>query len=119
VRFNGTSATFSNVSDNVIIATVPAGATTGPISVLAPAGTATTTNNFTVELLILSIAKLSQAMVAISWTTNAPGFTLQFSTNLMATNLWFSEGVAPVIMNGKNTVTNDITLPRKFYRLRK
>src|SRR4029453_9852905 len=49
VRFNGTMATFTVNSDSQITATVPAGATTGPISVTKPGNnTATSTTNFTV-----------------------------------------------------------------------
>lgn len=42
VAFNGVSATFVIVSATQVRATVPAGATTGPISVTNPLGTATT-----------------------------------------------------------------------------
>ena len=48
VRFNGVSASFSVASDTRITATVPAGATTGPIAVTGPGGTATSATNFTV-----------------------------------------------------------------------
>jgi kumamolisin len=48
VTFNGTSATFTNNSSTQISATVPAGATTGTISVVTSAGTATSSSNFTV-----------------------------------------------------------------------
>src|SRR2546422_11415619 len=48
VRFNGTSANFTATSSTSISATVPSGATTGPLSVTTPGGTATSTNNFTV-----------------------------------------------------------------------
>ncbi len=40
VRFNGTSASFSIVADSLITAVVPGAATTGPLSVTNPAGTA-------------------------------------------------------------------------------
>ena len=48
VRFNGTSAGFSIVSDTQITATVPSGATSGPISVTGPDGTGTSAASFSV-----------------------------------------------------------------------
>src|SRR5262249_5767874 len=48
VRFNGILATFHVDSSAQITATVPANATTGPISVVAPAGTGSSTTAFTV-----------------------------------------------------------------------
>ena len=49
VAFNGVSASFTVTSDTAIEATVPEGATTGPLSVTTPGGTPTSTNNFTVQ----------------------------------------------------------------------
>jgi hypothetical protein len=48
VKFNGTSASFTVDSATQITAAVPAGATTGPISVTTPGGTATSATSFTV-----------------------------------------------------------------------
>jgi len=48
VSFNGTPATFST-SHSAIIATVPAGASTGPITVTFASSTLTSKINFTVE----------------------------------------------------------------------
>jgi hypothetical protein len=48
VTFNGVNATFTVNSTTQIVATVPGGATTGPISVTTAAGTAVSANNFTV-----------------------------------------------------------------------
>jgi outer membrane protein assembly factor BamB len=48
VAFNGTGATFTVTSSSEIHATVPAGATTGPISVTNASGTALSASNFTV-----------------------------------------------------------------------
>jgi photosystem II stability/assembly factor-like uncharacterized protein len=48
VMFNGTSAVFGMISDTQLTATVPMLATTGPISVTTPGGTATSSSNFTV-----------------------------------------------------------------------
>lgn len=49
VKFNGTSASFSVNSSTSITATVPTGATSGPISVIAPGGLATSSSSFTVS----------------------------------------------------------------------
>lgn len=48
VSFNNVDATFTVDSDTQIMATVPVGATTGPIAVTTPGGTATSVTNFTV-----------------------------------------------------------------------
>jgi hypothetical protein len=48
VAFNGVSATFTEDSGTQITATVPAGATTGPITVTNATGTATSSTNFAV-----------------------------------------------------------------------
>jgi len=51
VRFNGTSvgsANFTVDSDTQVTATVPSGATSGPIAIDAPGGTATSAQSFTV-----------------------------------------------------------------------
>ena len=49
VQFNGSPATFEVLSSNRIQATVPAGATTGPISVNTPSGPATSDKDFTIQ----------------------------------------------------------------------
>ena len=49
VAFNGTDAAIVSGSATSITARVPAGASTGPITVTTPAGTATSTSAFTVS----------------------------------------------------------------------
>ena len=46
VAFSGVAATFSNLTDTSISASVPVGALTGPISVSTPDGIGSSTNNF-------------------------------------------------------------------------
>jgi RNA polymerase sigma factor (sigma-70 family) len=48
VKFNGVAASFSITSDSQITAQVPSGATSGPISVTTPNGTASSSRTFTV-----------------------------------------------------------------------
>lgn len=48
VTFNGTAATISSASTTQLVVTVPAGAISGPISVTAPNGSATSATSFTI-----------------------------------------------------------------------
>jgi hypothetical protein len=48
MAFNGSNAAYTVDSDSVIHATVPAGATSGKVTVTTPTGTATSASNFTV-----------------------------------------------------------------------
>ena len=50
VKFNGTTATVLTASTTVLTATLPSGATTGPISVTVGANTATSSSSFTVGI---------------------------------------------------------------------
>ncbi len=58
----------------------------------------------------------SGANVLLTWPTNAGGFTLQSSTNLVSA-VWTNVSPEPVVVNGQNTVTNPISGAWKFYRL--
>jgi PKD repeat protein len=55
VRFNGLAASFTIISPSQIIATVPAGATTGPITVQTPVGTATSATSFVVGTVRITV----------------------------------------------------------------
>jgi len=57
VAFNGVSASFTVTSATTIQATVPTGATTGPLSVTTPGGTGTSANVFTV-IVTLTVTKV-------------------------------------------------------------
>jgi uncharacterized repeat protein (TIGR03803 family) len=64
----------------------------------------------------------SGANVILTWPThvagfNYSGFTLQSTTNLVSPAVWNTVSPAPVIVNGRNTVTNSISGTQKFYRL--
>jgi sulfatase modifying factor 1 len=53
----------------------------------------------------------------LTWPTNATGFTLQSTTNLVSPAVWTTVVPGPVAVNGNNTVTNPISGTRQFYRL--
>jgi hypothetical protein len=55
--------------------------------------------------------------VILTWTNNATGFTLEFTTNLTPPAIWSTNSTAPVVVSGQYTVTNPISGTQKFYRL--
>src|ERR1039457_3596479 len=59
----------------------------------------------------------SGANVILTWPTNATGFTLQSTTNLVSPVVWSAVSPAPVLVNGQNAVTNSISGTQQFYRL--
>src|SRR6266568_3610461 len=59
----------------------------------------------------------SGANVILTWPTNATGFTLQSTTNLVSPAIWTNVSPGPVVLNRQNTVTNPISGTRQFYRL--
>jgi len=59
----------------------------------------------------------SGADVILTWPTNAAGFTLQSTTNLVSPAVWTTNSPAPVVVNGQNTVTNPISSSQQFFRL--
>lgn len=74
--------------------------------------------SFTPQLEIV----LSETNVILSWPMNVAGFsyagfTLQSTTNLVATNSWSPVSPAPTVVNGQNTVTNLASSAEKYYRL--
>ena len=88
--------------------------------ITVPAGTATAGFFFAgllpVSLPMLAIIR-SGSNVVLTWPTNAAGFTLQSTTNLVSPAVWTTNLPSPVIANGQNTVSNSISGPQKFYRL--
>jgi hypothetical protein len=54
--------------------------------------------------------------VVLTWPTNIAGFNLQSATNL-AGGAWNAVAPGPVIINGLNTVTNQVSGDQMFFRL--
>jgi hypothetical protein len=72
VGFGGLNASFSVTSDTVIQSVVPAGATSGPVSVTTPGGTATSAGNFTVTE-TLTLTKQGTGSGTVTSTSNPEG----------------------------------------------
>jgi YD repeat-containing protein len=94
VAFNGTAATVVSSDSISVTATVPNGATTGPITVVSPRGTRTTAIPFTVRGIAIQPAAV-----------NLPsGFSQQFTANIVglpsANIIWSVNG----LNNGNNEV---------------
>ena len=60
---------------------------------------------------------LSGNEVIVTWPTNAVGFVLECTTNLLGS--WSIVSPPPVIINGQNTVMNVVVNGNEFYRLKK
>jgi fibronectin-binding autotransporter adhesin len=66
---------------------------------------------------VLTIETIPSASVRLKWPTNFPGYTLQLSTNLSATN-WSTVTPPPVVTGTNRVVTNTTASSPKFYRLK-
>jgi IPT/TIG domain len=98
VSFNGASATFTVTSATQISATVPPAATTGPISVTTPGGTAASAGTFTV-LVAPTITSFSPSSgnVGTSVTITGAAFTGATSVTFNGTSATFTVNSATQI----------------------
>jgi YD repeat-containing protein len=99
VSFNGTTARIVSVDASTIIAEVPQGATTGPVMIVTPRGTVTTSKPFTIE----------GVRVSPSTSKVLPGDQIQFTVSVSVGNedpdvVWSVNGV-----NGGNSAVGTIT----------
>jgi pimeloyl-ACP methyl ester carboxylesterase len=67
---------------------------------------------------VLGIVRAGDQVV-ITWPTNAAGFTLESTADLLSSNSWSPVSPDPVVINGQNTVSNTIGSGNQFYRLKK
>ena len=107
VSFNGVAASFTVNSNTQITATLPAGATTGTITVASPSGTGTSASNFTVNPLPVLAPITGTTSVCIGSTTTLANSTSGGTWNIAST------GVATInssgLVSGLTTGTSLIT----------
>jgi hypothetical protein len=58
----------------------------------------------------------SDGYVILTWPTNPPGFSLEYTTNL-ASAIWSTDSVPPILANGVYGTTEPITNAQMFFRL--
>lgn len=118
VKFNGTTASFTVGSNTQITATVPSGATTGPVSVTTPNGTGTTTANFTVSVPAapaISGFSPSSAAAGTQVGVSGSGFTGATSVKFNGVSASFSVGsdgaITAVVPTGATSGPVSVTTP--------
>ena len=118
VAFNGTAASYTGDSDTHIHATVPNGATTGPIAVTTPEGTATSTSSFTVTAAPPSISSFTptNGPVGTLLDIQGTGFTGTTSVDFNGTAASYTVDsdthVHATVPNGATTGPIAVTTPR-------
>jgi hypothetical protein len=55
----------------------------------------------------------------LSWPASATNYNLETSSDVSANGSWVSVSNAPVVVNSQNTITNTVSEPMRYYRLKK
>lgn len=126
VKFNGVEAEFLEFQPTRLLAFVPTNATTGPVTVTARTGTATSSTAFTIKGSIepvtppsLSIKAQGQDQLEISWPATAAAFVLQDADALAQSAVWTKVELPAVRVEERFVVTVRLSAPQKFFRLAK
>src|SRR5262245_58679333 len=99
------------------MAIVPPDAISGPITIVTPHGTVTSTASFEVLPPPLSITFTASAQIEISWPSTSPAFVLESSEDL--SSLWSVVGEKPSRRDGTSSLSLSPHDGSRFYRLRK
>jgi hypothetical protein len=109
--------TVANYTDLRIAARVPNGATFGPITVVTPHGSVTSSSAFAVLRPQVSIHARSPEIIEITWTDGTAQFVLEESET-MESNSWNPVTQIPAIENGLSRVALPVSQSRRFFRVR-
>ncbi len=122
VLFNGASASFTNALTNNldlrITAMVPPDATSGPITIVTPHGSVTSTASFQVLPPPLRITSASASQVVLSWASTSPEFLLESSEQVQGA-AWVAVPDKPAIEKEGSSVKIATEPSARFLRLRK
>jgi hypothetical protein len=121
VKFNGTTATFSVNSGTQITATVPSGATTGPISVTSSNGTGTSADKFIIKhlrsvSLSLSDRLTASGAVTVKDGTSACGSVVPVKIQHRVNSRWRTVGTGTTTGTGSYSI--DVSNDSGKYRAR-
>jgi hypothetical protein len=121
ITFRGTPGTSLTVlSDNAARITVPNGASTGPIALTAPAGTATTVSNFFLDFPpTLSLDASTPPLVRLLWPPQFYTYALEQNNDLSLTSNWVGLNLGVFTLNGSNVVTTTNLDAQMYYRLKR
>ena len=116
VSFNGTSATFSVVNDTTITTSVPAGATTGPLTVSTPGGPAVSATDFAVIVTPVPSSFLpTSGAVGSTVTISGTGFTGTTAVGFNGTSATFSvvndTSISATVPTGATSGSISVTNP--------
>lgn len=121
VFFNGASASFANAPTNSvdlrITATVPPDATSGPITIVTPHGSVTSTATFQLLPPPLTVRWTPEGRVEISWPATSAELGLESAAQLTSL-VWEPVSALPPRSAGQSRVLVDGAGTARFFRLR-
>ncbi len=118
VLFNGLNAEFTPGTDpdKEIVATVPAHATTGPLTVITPQGNITSLTPFTVPV-PLAMSLQPGGVAQLSWCADACNLVLENTPDLAVPD-WQPVATSPAVGTESVTWTSPVRSGAHFFRLR-
>jgi subtilisin family serine protease len=122
VLFSGASASFTNWPTNFqdlrITATVPSDAVSGPITVVTPHGSTTTSLSFQIPPPTISITVVGGGGLSFRWAGSSKAWVLEQAETLPS-DLWTPVTETPTIGPAETTLNLAPSSAKRFYRLKR